>query len=33
MTFEWDEDKNQENIEKHHVSFEEAQEAFKKVQV
>jgi uncharacterized DUF497 family protein len=28
MTFEWDEDKNQENIEKHHVSFEEAQEAF-----
>jgi uncharacterized DUF497 family protein len=28
MTFEWDEDKNQENIMKHQVSFEEAQEAF-----
>jgi uncharacterized DUF497 family protein len=28
MTFEWDEDKNQDNIEKHHVSFEEAQEVF-----
>jgi uncharacterized DUF497 family protein len=28
MTFEWDESKNQENIEKHHVSFEKAQEAF-----
>jgi uncharacterized DUF497 family protein len=28
MTFEWDEDKNQKNIEKHGVSFEEAQEAF-----
>ena len=28
MTFEWDEYKNQENIEKHQVSFERAQEAF-----
>jgi uncharacterized DUF497 family protein len=28
MTFEWDEKKNHENIEKHHVSFEKAQEAF-----
>jgi uncharacterized DUF497 family protein len=28
MTFEWDEKKNQDNIEKHHVSFEKAQEAF-----
>jgi uncharacterized DUF497 family protein len=28
MTFEWDEAKNQENIEKHLISFEEAQEAF-----
>jgi uncharacterized protein len=28
MTFEWDEDKNLENIEKHKVSFETAQEAF-----
>ncbi len=28
MTFEWDENKNQENIEKHKVSFEVAQEAF-----
>jgi len=28
MTFEWDERKNQENIKKHHVSFEKAQEAF-----
>jgi uncharacterized DUF497 family protein len=28
MTFEWDENKNQENIEKHDVSFEVAQEAF-----
>jgi uncharacterized DUF497 family protein len=28
MTFEWDEAKNQENIEKHKVSFEKAQEAF-----
>lgn len=28
MDFEWDESKNQENIEKHHVSFWEAQEAF-----
>jgi len=28
MTFEWDESKNIENIEKHDVSFETAQEAF-----
>ena len=28
MTFEWDENKNMENVEKHKVSFEEAQEAF-----
>ena len=28
MTFEWDEDKNLDNIEKHKVSFESAQEAF-----
>ena len=28
MTFEWDEDKNLDNIEKHNVSFEMAQEAF-----
>jgi uncharacterized protein len=28
MTFEWDDNKNQENIEKHNVSFETAQEAF-----
>ena len=28
MTFEWDENKNLENIEKHKVSFETAQEAF-----
>ena len=28
MTFEWDEDKNLDNIEKHKVSFEMAQEAF-----
>ena len=28
MTFEWDESKNLENIEKHKVSFEKAQEAF-----
>jgi uncharacterized DUF497 family protein len=28
MTFEWDEDKNLDNIEKHKVSFEVAQEAF-----
>jgi len=28
MTFEWDEKKNQENMLKHGVSFEEAQEAF-----
>ena len=28
MTFEWDENKNAENIERHNVSFEEAQKAF-----
>jgi len=28
MTFEWDENKNLENIEKHKVSFEVAKEAF-----
>ncbi|MGB9686689.1 MAG: BrnT family toxin [Rectinema subterraneum] len=28
MTFEWDENKNQINIQKHGVSFEEAKEAF-----
>ena len=28
MTFEWDETKNAENIAKHNVSFEEAQEVF-----
>ena len=28
MTFEWDENKNLDNIEKHKVSFELAQEAF-----
>jgi uncharacterized DUF497 family protein len=28
MTFEWDEAKNQENTEKHPISFEEAQEVF-----
>ena len=28
MTFEWDENKNLDNIEKHGVSFEMAQEAF-----
>jgi uncharacterized DUF497 family protein len=28
MTFEWDEDKNLDNIAKHHLSFEIAQEAF-----
>ena len=28
MTFEWDENKNQDNIVKHNVSFEMAQEAF-----
>ena len=28
MTFEWDENKNIENILKHNVSFEEAQKAF-----
>jgi len=28
MTFEWDDQKNLENIDKHKVSFEVAQEAF-----
>jgi uncharacterized DUF497 family protein len=28
MTFEWNESKNEDNIEKHSISFEEAQEAF-----
>ncbi len=28
MTFEWDENKNQENIEKHNISFNDAQYAF-----
>jgi uncharacterized DUF497 family protein len=28
MTFEWDETRNQENIEKHNISFEVAQGAF-----
>lgn len=28
MGFEWDELKNQHNLEKHQISFEEAQEAF-----
>ena len=28
MTFEWDEDKNSENIRKHKVSFEKAQDTF-----
>ena len=28
MTIEWDENKNLDNIEKHKVSFESAQEAF-----
>jgi len=28
MTFEWDENKNLENIEKHNVSFVMAQEVF-----
>ena len=28
MTFEWDENKNNENIEKHNVSFDRAQKAF-----
>ena len=28
MTFEWDEKKNSENINKHHISFEQAQYAF-----
>ena len=27
-SFEWDENKNRENIDKHGVSFQEAQEAF-----
>ena len=29
MTFEWDENKNQENFLKHNISFEKAQKAFK----
>jgi uncharacterized DUF497 family protein len=28
MKFEWDENKNKSNIEKHRLSFQEAQEAF-----
>lgn len=28
MDFEWDPDKNEENIEKHHVSFEDARMAW-----
>ena len=28
MRFEWDEGKNQQNIKRQHVSFEEAQEVF-----
>jgi uncharacterized DUF497 family protein len=28
MEFEWNETKNQDNIEKHHVSFEQAKKAF-----
>ncbi len=28
MRFEWDEDKNRENLDKHQVSFQEAQKAF-----
>lgn len=28
MTFEWDENKNSENIKKHSVSFKKAQDAF-----
>jgi uncharacterized DUF497 family protein len=28
MTFEWDENKNSRNMEKHDISFEEAQYAF-----
>ncbi|MCL2806501.1 MAG: BrnT family toxin [Treponema sp.] len=28
MTFEWDENKNLDNIKKHKVSFETSQEAF-----
>ena len=28
MTFEWDENKNSENIRKHKVSLEKAQDAF-----
>ncbi|GHU44388.1 hypothetical protein FACS1894190_15730 [Spirochaetia bacterium] len=28
MTFEWDEAKNLKNTEKHHISFEDAQNAF-----
>jgi uncharacterized DUF497 family protein len=28
MTFEWDEKKNQSNLEKHHIAFEDAQKVF-----
>jgi len=28
MRFEWDDDKNRENLDKHQVSFQEAQKAF-----
>jgi uncharacterized DUF497 family protein len=28
MTIEWDEKKNQDNIEKHHLTFQKAQDAF-----
>ncbi len=28
MTFEWDQNKNQDNIKKHNISFKEAQYAF-----
>ena len=28
MTFEWDENKNRDNIEKHNISFNQAQYAF-----
>lgn len=28
VTFEWDEDKNKQNVKKHEVSFYQAQQAF-----
>ena len=28
LTFEWNEDKNKQNIQKHNLSFEEAKDAF-----